>query len=270
MSKFPSQFLCSLIYFFSFNLTGCYDPLPLEQSRPSMISIGGSIDPVPSSSEKGIIKSEEYVFAETNVSEMFLETITGSNSKDETTCLTKDFLAVSEELPRGPLACEKDELVYRVRIINCGSGKLTLTALNFLFEIPKIMNGEDAERRLFDGEQKRTQRLRSISVCDMNNTDWCRDATVERINGKSAQISVALNDEKVVVLEPKKDWVFDVKATRHCTRTTTSLLRLDTRLIEVKGMNDAVQEDENIVGGILNPRQKNVISGWESPPVYRP
>lgn len=264
--KFPSQFICIVIYVFTFNLyTGCNNPPPLEHHRSSAISVSGSIDPT-SSSEEGGIKSKEYVFAETNVSEMSLETVTGS--KDEA-CLTKDFMAVREGLPQGPLECGEDGLVYQVRITNCSTDKLTLTALNFLFEIPKISNGEDAEHRLFDGEEKRTHRLHDIRVCDNDNPEWCRDAVVERISEKSAKISVSLNDEEVVELESEKDWVFDVKTTRNCSRTTTSLLRLDIQLKEVEGSSNMVGKDENIFGVILNPRQKIVISGW-APRVYQP
>lgn len=267
MSKFPSQFICIVVYVFMFSLyAGCNNSPLLEHSPSSTISVSGSIDPT-SSLEEGGIKSKEYVFAETNVSDMSLETVTGS--KDEA-CLTKDFMAVREGLPQGPLECGEDGLVYQVRITNCSLGKLTLTALNFLFEIPKISNSEDAEHRLFDGEEKRTHRLHDIRVCDSDNSEWCRDAVVERISEKRAKVSVSLNNEEVVLLESKKDWVFDVKMTRHCNRTTTSLLRLDIQLKELKGVSNLVGKDENIFGGILNPRQKIVISGWASSSVHQP
>lgn len=255
---FPSQIICCLVFILTgVQYSGCEDPSPPEHSHRSFIS---TIESFPSLPEEGGVKSKEYIFGEINVSEMALETVTGS--KDEA-CLTKDFVAVPEIQHRGPLACGEEGLVYRVRITNCGSGTLTLTGFNFLFEIPKIMDNEDAERRLFDGDMTRMYRLRDIRLCNTDNSEWCWDATVERISEKSAKISVVLSDEEVIALESKKDQGFDIKVVRNCTRTTTSLLRLDTQLIEVKGVNDVVRKDENIFGGIFNPRQKNVISGWE-------
>lgn len=233
---------------------------PLSKTVPFQTTIDSVSGIIIHSPDPSVLpRQQEYNFDPTNVSEMALETILGSENE---ACFTKDFVAVPEVQHRGPLACGEDGLVYRVRITNCGSGKLILTALNFLFEIHKITNGEDAEHRLFDGDATRTYRLRNIRVCDMDNAEWCRNADVQRINEKSAKISVTLNDEEAVELESKKDWSFDVKVTRNCTRTTTSLLRLDTQLIEVEGMNDKVRKDENIFGGIFNPLQKTVFSGW--------
>lgn len=269
MSPSPSQIISALIVLLLHGFTvGCGDPPSHVQPEPlPFISVVDSTATAPSLSEEGGVKLKEYIFDETNMQEMTLETITGSEGE---ACLTKDFMAVPEPLPRGPLACGEDGLVYRVRITNCSPGKLTLTALNFLFEIPKILNGEDAEHRLFDGEDLRTHRLQDIRVSDKDNAEWFRNATVERINEKSAKISVALNDEEVVLLESKKDWIFDIRMTRNCSRTTTSLLRLDIQLKEVKGSSDLVRKDENIFGGILNPRQKIVISGWAPRPAYQP
>lgn len=257
----------SIVFLFLFSiLNGCNDQPELihegdYQQIMAMFTVSSSspIDEtvVPVSTQP---KSTMVVFKETTMKDLEALEILADVSEEEA-CRSRDFLAVPVELPHRPLGCgEYDGTLYRIRILNCGKGKLTLTGIDFDVEIPRLFRDEDAEKNLFSGKSSASSRLRNVRLCnfgDLADSEWCRSTTLERISEKKGVVHFSLVDEESVVLDSKKEQIFDFKATRSCNKSVMSLLRLNLSVTRVFG---SIHSGESAFGAVLNPRRAMAIS----------
>jgi hypothetical protein len=144
--------------------------------------------------------------AETNVSEMALETVTGS--KDEA-CLTKDFRGCA----RGATSRSACLRRRRARVPRFASptvqsrARSLLTALNFLFEIPKIL--DTAKMQSAASSMARMTRTLSTArhspVCDSDNSEWCSRRCRRAHQREACKRSLwSLSDEEVVAARVKE------------------------------------------------------------------
>lgn len=210
MFKFPSQFLYSLIYFFfSFNLSGCDKPLPIEPPMPFITHAQPTAVPAAPESEKveEVILDPLTINGHESFDPMGLIDVVSEDSEEAACKVAGGFLVVPQLSASGIyLNCgDQRDAVYYMKLVNCTKEKIGFAM--FAFTIRVSLNQETALKGALADEF-----IRFELHVDNDHSSYLGE--FKSVDSKIATISV---EDLAVELEAGEKQFCRLKAIRRCS-----------------------------------------------------